>query len=775
MKRTGFILLFTFALIGVKGQSSFTLSGYINDKNSGENLIGVSIYIPELQKGTISNKYGFYSLSVPSGNYEVSISYIGYNTIRKQMFIDKNITWNIELETESIELTEVVVRAGNDAKRIQTTQLGTEILPMKSIKALPTIAGETDILKVIQLMPGIQAQSDGSSGFNVRGGNYDQNLVIFDEAVVYNPGHVFGIFSVFNDDAIKSVTVNKGDMPANYGGRISSVVDVVGKEGNNKKFEAHGGIGLLSSKLTLEGPIVKDKGSFIVSGRRTYIDLIAKLAESSSDESMPILYFYDVNAKANYKLSDKDRLYFSLYNGKDQVKLTAEDDRFGWDMPWGNFTSTLRWNHLFNDRLFMNTSLIHNSFFRNFTETQEENIEVKESEIRDQSLKLDFYYSTKLNHKIKFGGQATYHTITNNDAININNDRYAIEVSANVLDEFKVGTRLTFNFGVRYSLLSNIGPYDEYIKVENNENSILVKSYDKYELINNYHNLEPRFAAKYSLNEYASLKASYSQNSQYFHLVSTTGATLPFDTWIPSSKTIQPQKSTQYAMGYFQNLKNSNYQLAVECFYKEMDNQLELSEQFVPDFSSTSEADYVFGEGTAKGLEVSVKKLEGKLQGWIGYTVSDSKRQFDDLNEGKEFYASNDVRHDLSMSGTYLLNDKWSFGFTFIYRTGKPFTIPESRYFANGEVIDQYGEKNNYRLPAYNRMDVSATYRPNKKPEKRLKSELVFAIYNVYNRYNPTYIYFTDKGSVLENNFTTKAKSISLIPFLPSITWKFKF
>lgn len=772
MKNIGMILLCTvFISLKTYSQKTFTLSGYISDNSSGENLVGVTIYVPKLQKGTITNNYGYYSISMPKGQNNILIHYIGYETQNFDIDIKNDQRLDIKLREEKVQLDEVTVKANDEAKKIQNIQMGTEIISMRTVKLAPSFAGEADIFKVIQLMPGIQAQSDGSSGFNVRGGNYDQNLVILDEAVVYNPGHIFGIFSVFNDDAVNTATINKGDMPANYGGRLSSVVDIVAKEGNSNEFHGKGSIGLLLSKLTLEGPIVKDKSSFIISGRRTYLDILAKPLLDASGNTF---FFYDLNTKINYKINDKNRLFFSTYLGKDKFILSAEEDRFSWEFPWGNSTATLRWNYLLNNKLFLNTSLIYNNFFRDFTEVQDGYTEKKYSKVSDKTIKTDLNYYSPFNHKFKLGLKETMHKLNNNSGETKNTDIYASEFSGYILDEFSITKKIMINAGLRYTLFQQLGPYNEYAVNKNGENEELLESYNRNEVVQSYHNIEPRLAIRFLINKQTSVKMSYTRNNQYVHLVSSTGSTLPTETWISSTSIIQPQQSTQYALGFFHNFNNSAFQFSTEAYFKELKNQIEYGEDFVPDFTNSSENQYVFGEGTAKGIEFYVKKTKGKLQGWIGYTLSESKRQFDELNSGREYYASNDVRNDISVSGSYILNEKWSFGISFICKNGNPFTIPVSRFFASGEIVDEYDEKNNYRLPDYNRMDISATYKPNKK-DKRINGEWVFAIYNVYNRYNPTYIYFADEGSVKDNSFKTEAKSVALIPFLPSVTWRFTF
>lgn len=768
------VFITTFFSIAALGQT-YTISGYITDGQNGESLIGVNIVATEINKGVITNNYGFYSLSLPSGAYRIIISYMGYETQDTFINLKSNISLNVSLLEKSQRLDEVIITSNNDREKVRKTAMGIETISMKNISNLPVVFGESDVLKVVQLMPGVQAASDGSSGFNVRGGNYDQNLLLLDEAVVYNPGHIFSFVSVFNDDAINSMTLYKGSMPAEYGGRASSVLDITMKEGNSKNFSGKGTIGLIASKITLEGPVVKDKSSFLVSARRSTIDLIAKPIANARGGSMKNdnYYFYDLNAKINYKFSDKDRLFFSNYFGRDVFQFGTDDNRFLIDIPWGNLTSTLRWNHLFSDKLFMNISLIHNGFFRNMRSTQDGISETKNSEISDQSLKADLSWYTSFSHRIKLGGQAINHLFTT-DNDNTVEKRRGAEFSAFLLDEFDLGPNWRLNIGARFNQYNFMGSFDEFSYDENNEPVQLIKSFRDYETVKSYRNIEPRLSLRYMINDKSSLKIAFAQNSQFVHLISNSGSALPLDFWVPSTKLVKPQLSDQFSIGYSLNFSKDMFLFTAEAYGKSLYNLIEFGDDFVPSYTNNSELDYVFGEGTSHGLELMLRKNSGKLQGWLGYTFALTDRKFEDLNFGKSFPANTDIRNDLSFVATYAFNEHWSFGADFVYKSGKPFTVPTSRYFMDGELVDQYTSRNNVRLPAYNRLDISATYKPMPK-YKRFSSEWVFAIYNLYNCMNTSFVYFDNQGSVSNNNFVTKTKSVTLLPFMPSVSYKFKF
>lgn len=768
------VSIFMLSCILAIGQT-ITLSGYITDNTNGESLIGTTIYSKESEKGVTSNTYGFYSLSLPAGKHSIIFSYIGYQSIDTVINLGKDITLNIALHEVDQAIEEVEISANSNSKAIMRTETGMEKLSMKSIETLPTMFGEKDVLKVVQLLPGVQPANDGGAGFNVRGGNYDQNLILLDEAVVYNPGHLFNAVSVFNDDAINNVDIYKGTMPAEYGGRTSSVVDIKMKEGNNQKFSGSGTLGLLTSKLTLEGPIIKNKASYLISARRSTIDLLTKPFLNMHGGSMQNnnYYFYDITAKLNYKFSDKDRLYFSHYIGKDDVSLTTGNNRFTIAMPWGNSTSTLRWNHLLSDKLFMNVSLIQNSFFRDLRTDQEGFVEEKKSQITDYSAKTDFSWYTSINHNIKTGVQVTNHSF-DIEKNSITDTRRSIESSAFLSDEFEIGKDLKFNIGIRYSQFNFVGAYDEYSYNEDNEPVEIIKSYDDYETVKQYQGFEPRFNVRYMLNDKSSLKFNFSRNTQYMHLISNSGATMPLDFWISSSKIVKPQYSNQLSLGYSRVLKNDMLLFTAELYAKSMENLIEFSNDYVATYVNDSELNYVFGSGTSHGVEFMLKKTKGKLQGWAAYTFCNSDRTFDDLNNGEAFAANTDVKNTLNLVSSYSLNEHWSLGANFIFKSGKPYTVPTSRYYIDGELVDDYTTRNNIRLPSYNRLDISATYTPTPK-YKRFKSQWAFGIFNVYNRMNPSMVYFENQGSTSENNFRTITKSVSIAPIMPSISYKFTF
>jgi hypothetical protein len=753
----------------------YTISGYVRDAASGENLIGINVFIHSTNKGIATNNYGFYSISISEGNYKITASYPGYEVIDTSIDLKSNIVLNLKIKEKSVQMEEVVIKAKNEKEQITKSEMGLEVLNLKTIENIPLIFGENDVLKVLQLLPGVQSSGEGSSGFNVRGGNYDQNLILLDEAVVYNPGHVFSFISVFNDDAINSLTLYKGSMPASYGGRISSALDITMKEGNNKTFMGKGAIGLISSKITIEGPLVKDESSFIISARRSTIDLLAKPAIKMHGGSLKDddYYFYDLNAKINHRFSDNDRLYLSAYIGKDAFNFSTGDKRFLMDLPWGNMTADLRWNHLFSNELFMNVSLIDNSFFRDMNLTQDGFQQRKNSKISDQSLKMDLCWYTSFNHRIDIGGQVINHTFTTDNDSKVEK-KYGLEYSAFLLDEFDIFNDLHFNLGIRYNEFRQVGPFDEYSYNSNYEPIALIKKYDSYEMVKTYRIFEPRINMRYMINNNSSLKFSYTKNSQFIHLVSNSGSTLPLDIWVPSSKIVKPQLAEQFSLGYSQSFLDDEFSLSIEVYAKNMENLLEFGENFVPSYTNNSEFDYVFGEGKSHGTELTIKKTSGKLQGWLACTFSNTDRTFPDLNDGKTFPSNTDIKLDLNLVATYAIDSKWTLGIDFTLKSGKPFSIPTARFFAMGEMVDQYTTRNNVRLPVYNRLDISAVYKPGN-TGGWFDSEWIFAIYNVYNRLNPAFVYFSNEGSVKDNSFVTTPKSVTLLPFMPSVTFKFNF
>ena len=783
MKKRASIFFLTFLSIVICAQSNYTLSGYIQDESSGENLIGVSIYEKESFKGTASNEYGFYSLTLPKGNYKIVYSFIGFKSIIKSVDLNQNLRLNVSLNNNAIVTEEIEVTGERQDKNVNSSSMSQAKLEVQNIKQLPVILGEVDILKSAQLLPGIQSGGEGNSGLYVRGGGPDQNLILLDEAVVYNAAHLFGFFSVFNADAIKDINIIKGGMPAEYGGRLSSVLDITMKDGNNKKYQAEGGIGLLSSRLTLQGPIEKNKSSFIVSGRRTYIDVLSKPFMSEDNAfSGSGYYFYDLTTKINYRISDKDRLYLSGYFGRDVFSFSNSDNGIGIEIPWGNATTSLRWNHLFNDKLFMNTSLIFSDYRFEFNIAQQE-FELKIfSGINDWNTKIDFLYQPNQRHTIKFGSNYTYHEFTPGNASGRSGEvvfepdeifkQYSNEGALYISDDFEASDVLKIHAGLRYSSFQHSGyiSFRDYIKND------LTGSDD------NYNHIEPRLTFRYKLNPTSSIKGAYTQNYQYIHLASTSSVSLPTDLWVPSSAGIKPKFSDQYALGYFKNFKDNMFEASIEAYYKEMSNLIEYKEGVLPEDNTNSSSDdaFVFGDGDSYGIEVLVKKNKGKTTGWIGYTLSKTTRYFDEINNGISFPAKYDRRHDLSITATHKLNDKWTLSSVFVYATGNSITLPTERYIIGSNVYTEFTSRNGFRMEPYHRLDLGATYTPNKK-NKRFNSSWNFSIYNVYSRKNPYFIYFDlesttgENGNIQDGNLTPKAYQVSIFPILPSVTWNFNF
>ncbi|RZL37247.1 MAG: TonB-dependent receptor [Pedobacter sp.] len=757
---------FTFA------QKNYTLSGVVKSAATGETLIGASVkVIGAKQLGTSTNSYGFYTLTLPEGSYKIEVSYIGYVTLPKDLSVKANTKQDFALE-ESNNLSEVVITNVRRNENVIKAQMGVEKLNIKDIQNVPVLFGEKDVLKTLQLLPGIKSAGEGNSGFYVRGGATDQNLILLDEAPVYNASHLLGFFSTFNSDAIKDVTVYKGGMPAQYGGRLSSVLDVRMNDGNKKETTFEGGIGLISSRLKVEGPFVKDKSSFMVSGRRTYADAFLALAPDTSLRGNT-LYFYDLNAKANYQLDDKNTIYLSGYFGRDKLGL---DNTFGFN--WGNATGTLRWNHLFSDRLFSNTSLIMSKY-----DYQIENLlngsEFKvSSSIKDFNLKQDFLFSLNNKHELKFGFEAIHHTIapgqisspssSSVNEIKIEN-RKGLEMAAYFSDEFDVSDRIKMVYGLRFSAFSALGG-STYKTYDNDGFETSSRFYNKGEFVETYFNLEPRISASYQLDETKSVKASYTRNVQNLHLMSNSTATTPTDLYIMNSLNTKPELADQFSFGYFNNFDQDNYEFSAEAYYKPMQNQIEYRNGTDLRGNQNVEADLVYGKGRAYGLELFFKKKFGKFNGWVGYTISKTERKFDLINDGNWFNARQDRPHDLSLVGIYKAGKRWIFSSTFIYSTGSAVTFPIAKYTLDGKTIFYYGERNGNRTPASHRLDVSATLEG--KPNKKFKSSWNFGIYNLYNRKNPFSLEFQDNP---DNPSQTQAVQNSLFGIIPSVTWNFKF
>lgn len=783
--RYGLFLIFLCFSAILFGQEKFTISGYVKDSANGEALIGANVYVvSNAALGATTNLYGFYSLTLPAGTYKIGYSYLGYLSGFRTIDLNADARINMNLSDESQTIEEVVVTDERKDENVKSTEMGTVELSTDRIKSIPALMGEVDIIKAIQLLPGVQAAGEGNSGIYVRGGGPDQNLVLLDDAVVYNTGHLFGFFSIFNADAIKNTTLIKGAQPANYGGRLSSVIDVQMKEGNNKKFQMDGGIGVISSRLTLQGPLQKNKSSFLISGRRTYAFDIAQPFIKKTDFAGTNYFFYDLNIKANYAFSDKDRLYVSGYFGRDVFVYNSQANQTYVKIPWGNATATVRYNHLFNDKLFMNMSFIFNDYNFAFTGEQLDFSFKVNSGVRDYTFKTDLDYFHSSSHKLKFGFNYTYHRMTptlasarsGETTFNTDNvsEKYSHEMAWYAQEEWEVSPRLKIDAGFRLSLFQFIGPYRE---IRGNAFASDTVNYGRWKPIKTYVGPEPRLAMRYSLDDFSSLKAGIALNYQYIHLVSNSNSTLPTDVWVQSTKSVKPQQALQYSVGYFRNFKDNTYEASVELYFKHLWNQIEYSETYVQELNTDPENGYVFGKGKAYGAEFFVKKNKGALNGWIGYTLSRSDRIFPDLNQGKVFPAKFDRTHDLSVNIAYDFNKAWSIGATFVYATGNAFTLPVERYFIEFGLVTGYGARNSYRVPAYHRMDLALTYNPipKRRPNRRFRSSYNLSIYNVYNRMNVYFIYYKVEGSLVTGDLKTTPVKVSLFPVIPSFTWNFKF
>lgn len=764
----------------------YTISGYVKDNSNGEALIGVSVYLKENSVGVTTNTYGFFSLTVPAGTYTLVASSIGFKTNSQSITLDKNISLDIELAKNDITVGPVTITDDKSREKIESSQMSSVVLTIEEIKKLPAFMGEVDILKSISLLPGVQSAGEGNTGFYVRGGGPDQNLILLDGAPVYNASHLFGFFSVFNGDAIKSVELIKGGMPAQYGGRLSSVLDISMKEGNNKKFEVDGGIGLIASRLTVQGPIKKNKVSFIVSGRRTYADLIAKpFIRKDSPLAGSGYYFYDVNAKINWIIGPKDRIFLSGYFGRDKFTFKNQSGSFDAGIKWGNATATARWNHLYNSKLFSNLTFIFTDYNFTFDGSQSEFNFGLNSGVRDYGVKLDFNYYPTPKHTVRIGAEYTNHRYTPssftfsssfgdilpNEPIRMHTNEAAIYIG----DDWEVNKLFRVNAGVRVSYFAFNGPFTRYEKNEFGQTVDTIQ-YKPWQRITDYVRAEPRLSMRVKAHENIAIKASYTQNYQYTQLVSRANVSLPLDVWLPTTELTKPQFSQQVAVGYFHNFLGGMIETSVEGYYKDMRNLVEFADGADPAQAINDNIDHtlVQGRGESYGMEVFVKKAKGKFQGWVGYTLAWANRIFPDLNNGMSFPAKYDRRHDLSIVATYDLNYRWQFGGIFVYASGNTLTIPSQLYFYQGDLITEYGPRNDYRFPAYHRLDVSVTY-VTSKPEKRFKSSLTLSVYNVYSRQNPYFIYYDREGNLADGTFQLKAKQVSLFPVIPSLTWNFKY
>ena len=776
----------------LSAQDKYTVNGIIKDAQNGETIFGASVYFKNTNTGVLTNEYGFYSITGTGGTYTLIISYMGYDEVVQELILDKDQKIDLELTESTNTLDEVVVVAEETERvNIKSPQMSVSKLKIATIKNMPVVFGEVDILKSIQLLPGVTNNGEGSNGFNVRGGAVDQNLVLLDEAIIYSSAHLFGFFSVFNADAIKDVKLYKGSIPPRFGGRVSSVLDVRQKEGNSKKYQFTGGIGTISSRLAIEGPLFKEKGSFLVAGRGSYMHLFLKLSEELKDN---VLYFYDLNLKSNYEINENNRLYLSGYFGRDVVKFGKN-----FSNSYGNSSGNIRWNHIFNDKLFSNLSLIYSKY------DYQLGINALEfdwnANINNFNFKYDlkYYANDKLN--LDFGISGIYYNFNpgeispTSETSSINylklDKKKAFEGGAYINAEHKISNRFNLQYGFRFSTFSRLGGepltiykddkpvvYNKTLGIYESGTPIGQDEYSNGESMKTFNNFEPRLALSYQLNKLSSFKASYSRIAQYIHLLSNTTNVTPLDVWTPSGIYVEPQLSNQYAIGYFKDFSNRFLNFSVEAYYKTIDNRIDYIDGANLIGNNIIETVILSGEARAYGLEFLLQKTSGKFTGMLSYTLSKSEQRTlggnaggPGINNGDWYNTAYDRTHDFSVTGAYKFTNKWMFSANFVFQTGRPVTYPNGQYEYEGMSISSYAERNANRLPAYHRLDISAIFKPNRKPMNKWKGEFVFGIYNVYNRMNAASITFGQNRETGENEATRTA----IFGIVPSVTYNFKF
>jgi len=770
-------------------QDKITLSGYISDIESNETLIGANLIFPEIQFGTTTNEYGFYSVTVNKGEYILQISYLGFESQTFKINLNTDLTKNFKLRSFSEILDEVILEDNIERLSLRSPQMSVNSLAINTIKNIPAVIGEVDVIKAITLLPGVTNSGEGASGFNVRGGAADQNLILLDEAIIFNSSHLFGFFSVFNPDAIKDIRLYKGGIPANYGGRVSSVLNIYQKDGNSNKIESQGGIGLISSRLLLEGPIKKEKGSFLIGGRSSYVHLFLPLVESVAGNKA---YFYDLNTKLSYTLNKKNNLYLSGYFGRDVFDI---DNLF--NVSFGNSVANFRWNHLFSNKLFSNLSLIYSNY--------DYNLDFGLADFKwtigidNANLKYDFKHYLSNRIKLDYGLNSIYYKFDpglieptkESSPVKINKltDKFALENALYGSVSYQISPEINFQAGVRLSNFIRLGQklniyqndnpllYDDKLKIYEEANPIGVTYYDKSKAIKTFFNLEPRFAIAYSLSNDQSFKFSYNRMAQYLHLISNTNSPTPIDVWAPSGKYIDPQLLDQVAVGYFKSLNNDQYNIEIEAFYKTIQNRLDYIDGAELIANEAIEQVLLNGDAQAEGLEVLFRKNGGRLTGWIAYTLSKSeqrspgrKPQEVGINNGNWYFTPYDKTHDLSITVNYALNKKWDLNSNFIFQTGQPITYPNAQYQFSGFSIPNYETRNSSRLSSYHRLDISAVLNPQKK-NKAYSGQWVFGIYNIYNRQNTASIRFQKNNDTKQN----EAIRLSIFGIIPSVTYNFKF
>ncbi|MCL2327529.1 MAG: TonB-dependent receptor [Bacteroidetes bacterium] len=765
------VLALLFALFSLQAQE-FVLSGYVKDNQTKEALVGASIAIVGINKGVLTDATGFFELRLTKGDYTFVVSYFGYAELRKPMSLTQNTTQTFVLQPQISQLEKVVVSAVARNNNVVSTEMGTQTLQMREIKTIPVIFGENDILKTIQLLPGVQSAGEGNSGFNVRGGGADQNLVLLDNAPIYNASHVMGFFSIFNGDAIAGLKLHKGSMPPEYGGRLSSVLDVTSREGDMQSFHVNGGIGTISSRLTVEGPIVKDKASFIVSGRRSYADVFLKFSQREAMRKTR-LFFYDVNGKITYSINPKNRLSLSVYTGTDKFMYQNKQGIY-----WGNTIATLRWAHYFKPNFTLNSYLIYSNFQSTIAaEMGEQKIKLL-SGVTDFCLKEQFSWRINSRNTLKFGFESTYHTFNpgtlDTDMTMVKLDiqkKYGWENGIYISNDQSLTENFKVNYGFRISTYSAMGPGTVYTYNSEHQKTDST-TFGRGEFIKTYPAFEPRLAANYIINKENSIKASYTRTQQYVHLIQGSTISLPLDYWIPSTALVKPEICNQYSVGYFRNFADNMYETSAELYYKDLDRQIDYQSGTNVFLNADIESYLLFGKGKSYGLELFAKKSSGDFTGWISYTLSKTQKKIEGLNNAQWFPVRNDRRNSISVVGMYKFSEKWQFAATWVFANGEAVTLPAGKYKIEDFQVYYFTERNGYRMPNYHRMDVSATYT---KRHKRWESEWNFSIYNVYNRKNAFFLYFDEPGSSTNPTDRTKVMKVTLFPILPAVTWNFRF
>jgi len=765
-----FVTILLIIAISVSAQNRYTVKGKINNIENGETLVGVSVGTLEMpQQGSFSDDNGNFSITLPAGEYNLVFKLLGYHAKQIKIKLDKNRSQNIEMEPEAVSLGEIEISARKNDDNIKNVQSGVDKLDIEVVNKIPVLLGERDILKTIQLLPGIQSAGEGNTGFYVRGGSDDQNLILLDNAVVYNPSHLFGFFSTFNSDAVDNMTIYKGSMPSQYGGRLSSTLDVNMKDGDLKEYHINGGIGLISSKLTFEGPIQKERSSFIISGRRTYADALAHAVgvEQIKDSK---LYFYDLNAKLSYVLSNKDKITLTGYYGKDKLGLNKVAM-----MDWGNSIASLKWNHIFDAKKASTTSLAFTDYTYNVSVDLTAELTIK-SHIRDYNFNQEFSFYPNDKNSIKAGITSIYHQIVPGDLASTRifvepyDHRDSWENALYASNNMKLNDKLEISYGLRLSSFSVLGG-SKYYNFDENQNISDTIHTKSGQFVKTYWNLEPRISAAYQLNNESSLKLAFARTTQHMHLLSTSNMSTPVDRWIANTNYIKPEIANQISVGYFRNFSNNTFEFSAEAYYKNLENQIDYKDGAdVRGGKDVIETELLFGKGRAYGLELFLKKRFGRFNGWIGYTLARTERKIEKINDGKWYPANQDRTHDISVVGIYDLNKKWTLSATWVFATGNPTTFPSGKYVVDGHAVYYYEGRNQYRAPSFHRLDLGAIC--TLKKTKRYTSELAFSVYNAYGRKNPYMFGFRQNE---DNTNISESYMIYLFSIIPSISWNFKF